>query len=60
MALAASDLFFENGKVIISSSTDPKDGMVKLLRAHQWMPWHKKAKKDVVSCDKPRGAANKL
>ena len=22
------------------------------------MPWHKKAMKDVVSCDKPRGDAN--
>ena len=25
-----------------------------------WMPWRQKAMKDVVSCDKPRGAANKL
>ena len=24
------------------------------------MPWRQKAMKDVVSCDKPRGAANKL
>ncbi len=24
------------------------------------MPWHKKAKKDVVSCDKPRVDANDL
>ncbi len=24
------------------------------------MPWHKKAMKDVVSCDKPRGDANNL
>jgi hypothetical protein len=24
------------------------------------MPWHREAKKDVVSCDKLRGAANKL
>lgn len=24
-----------------------------------WMPWHEEAKKDVVSCDKPRGAAYK-
>jgi len=24
------------------------------------MPWHEKAMKDVVSCDKPRRAANKL
>ena len=22
-----------------------------------WMPWHQEAMKDVVSCDKPRGAA---
>ena len=24
----------------------------------RWMPWHQEAMKDVVSCDKPRGAAN--
>ena len=24
------------------------------------MPWHQEPKKDVISCDKPRGAANKL
>ena len=34
--------------------------MVKLLRARVWMPWRKQAMKDVVSCDKPRGAANRL
>ena len=36
------------------------DFMVKLLRACVWMPRRKKAKKDVVSCDKPREAANRL
>ena len=25
-----------------------------------WMPWRQKAKKDVASCDKPRGAASRL
>ena len=34
--------------------------MVKLLRACVWMPWRKEAMKDVVSCDKPREAANRL
>jgi hypothetical protein len=24
-----------------------------------WMPWQKQAKKDVASCDKPRGAASR-
>ena len=24
-----------------------------------WMPWHWTPKKDVVSCDKPRGAASR-
>ena len=36
------------------------DFMVKLLRACVWMPWHKQAMKDVVSCDKLRGDANSL
>ncbi len=35
------------------------DFMVKLLRACVWMPWRKKAMKDVVSCDKLREAANR-
>ena len=26
----------------------------------RWMPWHEKAMKDVVSCDKPRVGANNL
>ena len=34
--------------------------MVKLLRACVWMPWHKQAMKDAVSCDKPREDANSL
>ena len=25
-----------------------------------WMPWHQAPKKDVISCDKLRGAANEL
>ena len=26
----------------------------------RWMPWHREAMKDVVSCEKPGGAAHKL
>jgi len=26
----------------------------------RWMPWRRKAMKDVTGCDKPRVAANKL
>jgi hypothetical protein len=25
-----------------------------------WMPWHQEPKKDVVSCEKPWGAASRL
>ena len=35
------------------------DFMVKLLRACVWMPWRKQAKKDVVSYEKLREAANR-
>jgi len=34
--------------------------MVKLLRACVWMPWRKKAMKDVASCDKLRVGASNL
>ena len=30
------------------------------MKGAWWMPWHEQAMKDVISCDKPRGAANKL
>jgi hypothetical protein len=36
------------------------DVVVKLLRARVWMPRRKQAKKDVVNCEKPRGAVNRL
>ena len=26
----------------------------------RWMPWHGPARKDVASCEKPRGAASEL
>ena len=45
-------------------------GVVTLLRVSKfygqatkgarWMPWQKQAMKDVTSCDKLRGAANRL
>ena len=28
------------------------------LKGTQWMPWCQQAMKDVISCDKLRGAAN--
>ena len=34
--------------------------MIKCLKGDWWMPLHAQAMKDVVRCDKPRGAANKL
>ena len=33
---------------------------VKRLKGIWWMPWRREAMKDVVRCEKPRGAANKL
>jgi hypothetical protein len=33
---------------------------IKRLKGIWWMPWWQEAMKDVVRCDKPRGAANKL
>ena len=30
------------------------------IKSIWWMPWHEKAMKDVVSCDKPRIGANNL
>ena len=33
---------------------------IKCLKGVRWMPWHAQAMKDVVRCEKPWGAANKL
>ncbi len=33
--------------------------MIKANKGIGWMPWHQAPKKDVTSCDKLRGAANK-
>ncbi len=33
---------------------------IKCLKGVRWMPWRAQAMKDVVRCDKPWGAANKL
>ena len=45
---------------VVESRRCEVDFMVKLLRACVWMPRRKKAKKDAVSCEKPREAANRL
>ena len=33
---------------------------IKCQKGIWWMPWHAQAMKDVIRCDKRRGAANKL
>ena len=33
---------------------------IKCFKGVRWMPWHAQAMKDVVRCEKPWGAANKL
>ena len=43
--------------MIVRAITDRKVQANKSIRR---MPWHQEPKKDVISCDKLRGAANKL
>lgn len=31
-------------------------GVIKAIKGTRWMPWRWEAMKDVVTCDKPRGA----
>lgn len=38
-----------------ADSGEPED-----VEGARWMPWHPEPKKDVASCDKPRGGANGL
>ena len=44
-------------KSIFDSYSDSDDQVTK---GAGWMPWHWTPKKDVVSCEKPRGAASRL
>jgi hypothetical protein len=30
-----------------------------VFKSIRWMPWHQEPKKDVVACDKPRGAGKR-
>ena len=46
-----------NQRKIFDSYSDSDDQVTK---GAGWMPWHWTPKKDVVSCDKPRGAASRL
>ena len=46
-----------NQRKIFNSYSDSDDQVTK---GAGWMPWHWTPKKDVVSCEKPRGAASRL
>ena len=48
-------LLFDN-QVAVPSNAWVSSQATKGVR---WMPWHQQAMKDVVSCDKSRGAANR-
>ena len=47
----------EENQVILREITDRKVQANKSIRR---MPWHQEPMKDVISCEKLRGAANKL
>ena len=47
----------EENQVIVRAITDRKVQANKSIRR---MPWHQEPMKDVISCEKLRGAANKL
>ena len=35
------------------------DLLWQVFKSIRWMPWHQEPKKDVVACDKPRGAGKR-
>ena len=53
--ISTSDVFFENCIVVDNDFT-----MEQVNKGSRWMPWCQEAKKDVASCDKPRGAVSRL
>src|SRR5438270_7808760 len=48
-----------SSKLIARSSSATSKFYGQATKGAWWMPWQKKAMKDVASCDKPRGAANR-
>ena len=63
-ALEVKDTFFEIVSLYPNNCNKCLSGNVKgfdqVIKGIWWMPWHMKAMKDVVSCDKPRVGANNL
>ncbi len=57
-----TDLLFENRGSEVSQDRyfSPEKFFGQATKGIWWMPWRCLAMKDVVSCDKPRGVANKL
>ena len=39
---------------------DGKEFIGQATKGSRWIPWHTEAMKDVVTCDKSRGAGNTL
>ena len=52
--------FFEivSSECIVWKSICNNKGFGQVVQGVQWMPWHMKSMKDVVSCDKLREGAN--
>ena len=47
-------------KIAKQSFDSYSDSDDQVTKGAGWMPWHWTPKKDVVSCEKPRGAASRL
>ena len=45
---------------IVGNCNESTVDFFQVIKSIWWMSWHQKAKKDVVSCDKPRGVASKF
>ena len=53
-------LFMKLKQFKIERTGKHKKRKVQANKSIRWMPWHREPTKDVTSCEKPRGAANKL
>jgi hypothetical protein len=57
----AENCFFKHGLFFVEHKRDLlKICFDQAIKGKRWMPWHREATKDVVSCDKLRGGANNL
>ena len=60
LAAGAGEIPCPGGRAVARPEAFLLPDRIKREKGVRWMPWRQEAMKDVVRCDKPGGAANRL